>query len=254
MIVLFTDFGRDGPYIAQMTTQIMRRAPGVPVLDLSANVPAFDIRAGAYLLPAYIGEFPPDTVFVCVVDPGVGGQRLPVVLWADERWYVGPGNGLFTLIARRAQSYRVWLIDWMPEVLSSTFHGRDLFAPVAAGLARGSLRLGAEITDAAEAGVVCPDWPDELAQVIYLDGFGNAMTGLRAATLTAETRLAVGGATLLRARTFSDVAPGTAFWFENANGLAEIAVNGGHAGARLGLVPGSPVSVLDGTAGAGVQA
>lgn len=243
VIVLFTDFGRDGPYVAQMQSQIMRRTPGVPVLDLFADVPAFDVQAGAYLLPAYVDEFPPGTVFLCVVDPGVGGTRLPVVLWADERWFVGPGNGLFTLVARRARASRFWHIDWQPDGLSATFHGRDLFAPVAAGLARGSLRLGAELTDPSAAGVVFPDWPDDLAQVIYLDAYGNAMTGLRAAVLPSGARLRAGGQSLGAARTFSDVAMGAAFWYENANGLAEIAVNCGRAADELGLRPGTGVTV-----------
>ena len=240
VIVLFTDFGRDGPYVAQMEAQLMRRAPGVPVLDLFADVPAWDVRAGAYLLAAYAPDFPAGTVFLCVIDPGVGGSRLPVVLWADGRWYVGPGNGLFTLVARRAAEHRFWRIDWRPDTLSASFHGRDLFAPVAARLARGSLHPGTPIDadQAIEAG-----WPDDLPCVIYVDGYGNAMTGLRAGLLDAGARLTAGGTSFGRARTFSDVGVGEAFWYENANGLAEIAVNQGRAAERFALAPGVAVSV-----------
>lgn len=245
MIVLFTDFGRDGPYVAQMQAQILQRAPRVPVLDLIANVPAYDIQAAAYLLPAYVREFPSGTVFVCVVDPGVGGDRLPVVVWADGRWFVGPGNGLFTLVARRADECRFWRIAWKPDALSSTFHGRDLFAPIGARLATGLLHPGDSIADPAAAAVVRPDWPDDLARVIYTDGYGNAMTGLRADTLPNTAELAVGTHRLAHARTYSDVAPGTAFWYENANGLVEIAVSQGHAMADLGLVHGQPVAIMD---------
>lgn len=242
MIVLFTDFGREGPYIAQMQAQIVRRVPGVPVLDLIADVPAYDIEAGAYLLPAYVDEFPPGTVFVCVIDPGVGGDRQPVVMWADGRWFVGPGNGLFTVVARRASQCRIWRIDWEPLTLSSTFHGRDLFAPMGARLARGLLHPGVEIADPVAAGVLRDDWPDELDRVIYIDGYGNAMTGRRAASLPADTVMRIGARTLPRARTYGDVAPGTAIWYENANGLAEIAVSGGNAAAELGLRPGVSVA------------
>ncbi|HZD26702.1 MAG TPA: SAM-dependent chlorinase/fluorinase, partial [Alphaproteobacteria bacterium] len=136
MIVLFTDFGREGPYMGQMRAVLARRAPGVPVIDLIADVPAWDVRAGAYLLPAYAAEFPAGTVFLCVVDPGVGSARQPMALKADGRWYVGPDNGLFELVARRAAAARGWRIDWRPDrPLSASFHGRDLFAPVAADLA-----------------------------------------------------------------------------------------------------------------------
>lgn len=243
MIVLFTDFGRNGPYVAQMQAQFLRRAPGVPVLDLFADVPAYDIEAAAYLLPAYVTEFPTGTVFVCVVDPGVGGQRLPVVVWADGRWFVGPGNGLFTLVARRAEEARFWRIDWEPDTLSSTFHGRDLFAPIGARLAGGLLHPGEGIDDPVAAGIVRPDWPDELARVIYVDGYGNAMTGLRASALAKDAALRVGPRMVPHARTYSDVAAGTAIWYENANGLVEIAVSNGHAAAELGLAPGHPVAI-----------
>lgn len=246
MIVLFTDFGRDGPYLAQMRAQLLRRAPGESVLDLFADVPAFDIRAGAYLLPAYAGEFPAPTVFLCVVDPGVGGERLPVVLWADGRWFVGPGNGLFTLVARRATAHRFWRIDWRPQHLSASFHGRDLFAPVAARLARGLAPPGVPLDDPLVAGVVLPDWPDDLAQVIYLDSYGNAMTGLRARCMPVDACISLAGRELVRARTFSDVAVGTPFWYENANGLVEIAVNRGSAADSLDLRPGMTVEVGSG--------
>jgi S-adenosylmethionine hydrolase len=93
-----------------------------------------------------------------------------------------------------------------------------------------------------------PDWPDDLPAIVYLDHYGNAMTGLRAAQLAADTVLEVAGQRLARQRIFADVPPGGALWYENANGLAEIAVNGGSAAARFGLAPGSPVAVHQGGA------
>jgi S-adenosyl-L-methionine hydrolase (adenosine-forming) len=238
VIILFTDFGLAGPYVGQMRAVLYRRAPRVPVVNLFADAPAHAPKLGAYLLAAYADEFASGAVFLAVIDPGVGGARAAAVVEADGRWFVGPQNGLFAILARRAASFRWWRIDWRPERLSATFHGRDLFAPVAAMLARGKPPPG-EARPAAE--LLRPDWPDDLPAVLYVDGFGNAMTGLRAAGLAAEAVLGLGEHRLRRARTFSDAAPGEAFWFENANGLAEIAVNQGRACDLLGLAPGTPV-------------
>ena len=131
MIVLVTDFGLAGPYTGQVKAVLTQAAPGVPVIDLFADAPAGNAKASAYLLAAYAAWFPAGTVFLSVVDPGVGSERAPVVVEADGRWYVGPGNGLFELVRRRAAVSRCWEITWRPATLSNSFHGRDLFAPVA---------------------------------------------------------------------------------------------------------------------------
>ncbi len=250
-IVLFTDFGFEGPYTGQMKAALARDAPGVPVIDLFADAPAFDSQASAYLLAAYAQEFPLESVFLAVVDPGVGGQRAALAVAAGGRWFVGPDNGLAAIAARRGADAEVWQIVWRPERLSTSFHGRDLFAPVAAALGLGECPgvdspapLTARRRDG--AAMVGKAWPDDLARIVYIDVFGNAMTGLRAATLPANARLGVGGWKLAGAQTFSDVAAGAAFWYENANGLAEIAVNGDCAERRLGLAVGAPVTVLGG--------
>jgi len=172
--------------------------------------------------------------------PGVGGERPAIILEADGRWYVGPGNGLFELVQRRAANTRRFDIAFAPERLSASFHGRDLFAPVAAMLARGEPPPGRPRNDDADRR---PDWPDDLAEIVYIDHYGNAMTGLRAAVLPPEAKLAVAGRVLARATTFGDRPPGTAFWYENSNGLAEIAVNQGRADA-LGLAVGSAVAII----------
>ena len=184
--------------------------------------------------------FPPGAVFVCVVDPGVGSARVPVALSAGGRWYVGPDNGLLAIVARRTGDARWFAITWRPPSLSASFHGRDLFAPVAARLARGEPVPGTPIDAAASCGAA---WPADRAAIVYIDPYGNAMTGLRAAPLPEEAVIAVGARRLRRLRTFSDAAPGAAFWYENANGLAEIAVNRGRADRVLGLRVGSPVRV-----------
>ena len=239
MIVLFTDFGHSGPYVGQMEAVLSRDVPGLPVIDLFQDVPAFEPMLAAYLLAAYVDEFPAGTVFLCVVDPGVGSTRRPAILRADGRWFVGPDNGLFDTVARRATESDWWEITWRPEKMSASFHGRDLFAPVAAKLAAGAEPPG-EARDS--AAFLRPDWPDDLARIVYIDHFGNAMTGTRASTVSDQKLLDVNGHTLSRARTFFDMPWGEAFWYENANGLAEIAVSQGRADRALDLTVGTEVA------------
>lgn len=239
MIALFTDFGCADPYVGQMHAVLAREAPGVPVIDLFHAVPNFNIRAGAYLLPAYVGEFPPETIFVCVVDPGVGGGRRPILLRADRRWYVGPDNGLFQILAHRAAETECREIRWRPASLSASFHGRDLFAPIAARLARGEPPETEPASLTAMPGI----WPGDLAEIVYIDHYGNGVTGLRAGVAQFQA-VKVGGEVLKYARVFSDAPPGQAFWYENANGLVEIAVNGGSAAQRLGFRIGDPLTLI----------
>ena len=240
MIVLFTDFGLTGPYAGQVKAVLHQVAPQVPVVDLFADAPSRDPRASAYLLAAYAPWFPAGTVFLAVVDPGVGGKRPPVALEADGRWFVGPGNGLLEIVHRRADRSRLLEIAWRPPDLSVSFHGRDLFAPVAASLARGQ---PIEAEPRPDGFGRWPDWPDDLAEIVYIDHYGNAMTGLRADRLPADARLLAAEQRIPPARTFSAVAPASCFWYRNANGLAEIAVNMGRADRGLGLAVGMPVSV-----------
>lgn len=244
MIVLFTDFGLAGPYTGQMKAVLAGHAPAVPVIDLFADAPAFQPRLSAYLLGAYCGAVPQGGVLLGVVDPGVGTSRLPVVVRADGRWYVGPDNGLFELVMRRARAVganvEAWTIDWRPDRLSASFHGRDLFAPVAARLAQGEPPPG---TPVPVERVRRPDWPDDLARIVYVDVYGNALTGLRAAMLGDGVELEAGGRRIARARTFGDVPVGEAIWYENSNGLAEIAVNQGRADGVLGLKVGDEVGI-----------
>jgi S-adenosylmethionine hydrolase len=239
IIALFTDFGLAGPYTGQMKAVLHLAAPAVAVIDLFADAPSRNPKSAAYLLAAYAHWFPPGTVFLAVVDPGVGGARAPVIVAADDRWYVGPDNGIFEIVGRRAVTPpRSWEITWRPATLSASFHGRDLFAPVAARLALGETPPGTLRDPGAAA---ARDWPDDLAEIVYIDHYGNAMTGLRANTLPADIRIETAGKTVPPARTFSSVPEGAAFWYENSTGLAEIAVNGGRADAVLGLRIGSTV-------------
>jgi S-adenosyl-L-methionine hydrolase (adenosine-forming) len=212
----------------------------VPAISLFADAPAGQPKPSSYLLAAYAAWFPAGTVLLCVVDPGVGGERRALIVEADGRFYVGPDNGLFEIVLRRAPAARCREITWRPTLLSASFHGRDLFAPVAARLARG------EAPSTAAQGAVperFADWPDDLAEIVYIDHYGNAMTGMRGEAVAVTASLVCGGRKISHARTFSAVPPGTAFWYVNSNGLVEIAVNGGRADRQLGLSIGSKVEV-----------
>lgn len=239
MIVLFTDFGLAGPYTGQMMAVLHREAPEAPVVSLFADAPSARPKPSAYLLAAYSAWFPAGTVLLCVVDPGVGSARRAVIAEADGRLYVGPDNGLFDIVMRRAAAARLWEIAWRPALLSASFHGRDLFAPVAARLAAGETvaALARPASDEAAGRA----WPDDLAEIVYVDHYGNAMTGLRGPAVPPAARLIAGNRKIEPAATFSAVPPGEAFWYVNSNGLAEIAVNGGRADTALGLDIGSAV-------------
>jgi len=250
MIVLFTDFGPGGPYLGQVRLVLARTAPNEQVIELISDAPAHNPKACAYLLPAYAGELDPGTVLLCVVDPGVGGARSPLVVEADGRWFVGPDNGLFAMVLRRAKRSRAWRIVWAPDRLSPLFHGRDLFAPIAGRLAR--LISGADDPDAMDmpAGLMTStiatrydDWPDDLPEVVYIDHFGNAVTGLRASKIPAGVSIIALGHNLEQVRTFSDAPLGALIWYENSSGLVEIAANRARADQRLGAKVGTPVTV-----------
>ena len=186
-IVLFTDFGSGDIYVGQVKAVLQRLAPGIAVIDLLHDAPAFNVRASAHLLAALVGRFAEGSVFLSVVDPGVGGARNAVVVQADQRWYVGPDNGLLSVVAARARMCECRRIVWQPQQLSASFHGRDLFAPVAAALAaQGALPEGwiehAGRLDLEFGG-------DDLPEIIYADHYGNAHTGLRASGITREALL-----------------------------------------------------------------
>jgi len=237
MIVLFTDFGLRGPYVGQVHAVFGRAGDAPPVIDLMHDAPAFDPHAAGHLLAALADGFPAGTVFEGVIDPGVGTSRAPVAVEADGRWYVGPDNGLFDVVSARAAAARWWRITRASDTGFATFDGRDLFAPVALSLARGEAVPGEpmDAPHAANAG-------DERAEIVYVDEYGNAMTGLRT---PAPGRLQVRGHRLPGGRTFADAAPGEALWLVNSIGLVEIAVNRGNAAVQLGLEPGMPVAWVD---------
>ncbi|HEB97627.1 MAG TPA: hypothetical protein ENI96_14490 [Sedimenticola thiotaurini] len=237
-IALFTDFGEAGPYLGQMEMVLHQAGIDVPVVRLQSDAPAFEPRAAAYLLAALVRQAALPTLFLGVVDPGVGGDRLPLLLRVDRHWFVGPDNGLFSRVAAQGRELAMAAVEWRPEHLSASFHGRDLFAPVAARVASGQ-KVETHPLDS----IVGLDWPDRLAEVIYIDPYGNACTGLPADTVDRSRSLMVAGKRIGHARTFGEVPAGTAFWYENSLGLLEIAVNRGRADVTLGLTVGSAVGL-----------
>lgn len=239
-ICLFTDFGASDPYVGEVEAVLDARAPGVRVLRLLNDAPAFAVRAAAHLLAALVTRIPAGQTVLGVVDPGVGTGRGAVALGAGGNWYVGPDNGLFSVIAARADRCEVWRLPAASAEAAPSFHGRDVFAPVAAAIATGRFP---EVGAARAARLDVRFGADDLLEVIYVDHYGNAWTGLRATAVAPARRLEVAGRELPHARVFGEAPPGAPFWYENSSGLVEIAVNRGHAARALGLEVGAPVAL-----------
>jgi len=242
-IVLFTDFGAQDLYVGQLKAVLGERAPRARVIDALHDAPAFDIESSAHLLAALAARYPRDGVFLAVVDPGVGGARDAIIVRADGRSFVGPDNGLLSVVWGRARHRSCRRIVWRPERLSASFHGRDLFAPVAAALAAGRLPRGWAVRSRAPR--ILFD-ADDRPTVIYIDHYGNAMTGIRADPRRRSARLRVGRRALGFARIFEAAPRGSAaFWTVNSLGLVEIAANRASAAHRLGLRVGRRVAWID---------
>ncbi|MCW9045872.1 MAG: SAM-dependent chlorinase/fluorinase [Alphaproteobacteria bacterium] len=241
MFILFTDFGINGPYTGQMKAVLQRGMPEQPVIDLFADAPVWDSEASAYLLAAYTKGFQEGDIFMCVVDPGVGSDRDWGILNADGRWFIGPDNGLFEVVVRRSVNAQWWRGTWEPENLSNSFHGRDIFAPVAVKIAKKE-KIPGELRELEE--IRRKNWPNDLCKLVYFDHYGNGITGISAQSLTKKNCLKVANKTIEYAKTFSSVPKGETFWYENSNGLVEIAVNLGRADQKLSLEIGSRISIL----------
>jgi len=241
LICLVSDFGPGSPYVGQVLAVLSALAPGIPVVDLMSDAASWRADLAAYLLPGLMRDLPGPAVLVCVVDPGVGSDRRALAVEADGHWLVGPDNGLLAVAARRTHRARVLRVDWRPARLSDSFHGRDLFAPVGAALAMGR---DLDCTPVALRELVGSDWPDQRSAVVYVDGYGNLVTGLEAASVPRHSIFELGGRQIGYARVFSEAPVGTPFWYENALGLVEVACNQGRASDLLGVVAGEPLGLL----------
>jgi S-adenosylmethionine hydrolase len=248
VITLLTDFGVDDTYVGQVKGAILAIAPSVTIVDLTHAVPPQDIQAGAFLLWSAVQAFPPGTIHVAVVDPGVGSRRRGLGIDTPRgAVLVGPDNGLLAPAADRLGGihHAVELTQpefWRPTT-SVTFHGRDIFGPVAAHLANGvSLgRLGPTVTDVLH--IELPISDGRRGEVIYVDTYGNLVTNLAGEDLPTHFQVVIGERTVRAAAYYAAVRPGELIALIGSAGLLEISVRDGNAADVTGAHRGTPVSV-----------
>ena len=252
VITLTTDFGTADGFAGAMKGVILSLAPDVSVVDITHDVPPHDIRAGSFALETALPHFPPDAIHVVVVDPGVGSDRAALLVDTGQGRFVAPDNGVLTGVVPETGADRIFTLDrpeyWRPQV-SATFHGRDVFAPVAAHLARGARPDALGTPRAAMARL---PWPrprrrgQEIdAEVIHVDRFGNLITNLRLAELGPElqpARLRVGDYTIDGITPHYAAGDGL-MAVVNSGGRIEIALPGVSAARRLKVGVGTAIHV-----------
>jgi S-adenosylmethionine hydrolase len=241
LITLLTDFGTADGYAAELKGVLLSSAPGVQLVDLSHDIPPQEIDTARMALARFWRRFPPATIHLVVVDPGVGSARRAIAVFSEGRFLVGPDNGVLSpaLVVPGARAVALPV----PADASPTFHGRDVFAPAAADLARGVPfdSLGAPLQDP-----VIRRTPEALrepdgwlrGEVILIDRFGNAVTNLLGVH---AGRVRIGEREIPVGRTYADVPLGDVMALVGSSGLVEIAKRDGNAAAQLGLKRGAPV-------------
>jgi S-adenosylmethionine hydrolase len=245
IITLLTDFGTADSYVAEVKGVLLSRAPGTTLVDVTHELPPGDIRAAAYILGRTWNRFPAGTVHLVIVDPGVGSTRVALALSAQGHRFVGPDNGVFTPVLHDMEVEAVELRK--PAEASSTFHGRDLFAPAAAALASGAglLSLGprfggmpqrlAYTAPRRENGAV-------IGEVVYVDRFGSLITNLTAEQVSPHAMIEIDELEIGPLKqTYNDVATGNLLAYIGSGGAIEIAVRDGSAARRLGVGTGGRV-------------
>lgn len=255
LITLTTDFGTRDPYVAAMKGVLLTLCPAARVVDLSHEIAPHDVLEGALFLAAAVPYFPPGAVHLAVVDPGVGSARRGIVASVSGQLVVYPDNGLLELLQRADAAVAMHAITGHPDLeaaASPTFHGRDLFAPVAARLAAGAWTIedvGPPVEDAVRLKLPALEQltGDALvATVIHVDRFGNAITNVDASHVPAGAHCEIGGDELAIVRTYADVAIGAPCALVGGAGLLEIAINQGSAAEYFGLRRGDHVLVAGG--------
>jgi S-adenosylmethionine hydrolase len=260
IITLTTDFGLNDHFVGAMKGVMLEAAPDAQIIDISHAVQSFDILDGAITISQAYSYFPAGTVHVVVVDPGVGTARRPIILTGDRHLFVAPDNGVLSLIYDREERLSVRHITadhYFREPRSNTFHGRDIFAPVAAALAKGveADRFGEEITDYVRFAAPRPKPIDERTLrgvVLKVDRFGNLITNIAPQDIPKlfeasppAFKIVVGKGQLGRiCATYAEGAPGEAFGILGSMGFLEIATNRGSAFQILGAGKGSEVNVV----------
>ena len=256
MITLLTDFGTADYFVGAVKGAILSVNPRAVIADITHEIPPQDIEAGAFTLLAAYKTFPAGTIHMAVVDPGVGSTRRPIVVNANEQFFVGPDNGIFSYICDRESSHRTFHITaekYFRPAPGSTFHGRDIFAPVAAALSNGVKpeELGREIDDEVRLDSLDPLIKNDgkvKARIIHIDRFGNCITNITRDLFQEweNARLLINGKKIREFRNFygeaSRIAP-FAIW--GSAGFLEISVNGGSAAKILRVKRGDKVVIKD---------
>ncbi len=246
-----TDFGLDDHYVGVLHAVLLREAPGVQRIDLSHGVPPGDLWRASYLLRSAWDFLPGDAVVLAVVDPGVGSDRRAVAVQREDRWLVAPDNGLAAAAGRPTSGIVLDPVRMgLPEP-SPTFHGRDLFAPAAARLARGvkANELGEALDPASLVPCPLPEprvEGDRVQGVIqHVDQFGNLVTNIPASMAKAGCQLRAGWRRITHnVRTYAEGRNGEAVCLVGSSGFLEISVPGGSAAQLLTLAVGDPVELL----------
>jgi S-adenosylmethionine hydrolase len=248
-IVLLTDFGLADHYVGVLHAVLQRGAPGAVRIDLGHDVPPGDLWAASFMLRSAWPHLPPDCVVMAVVDPGVGSSRRALALGAGGRFVVAPDNGIATAVGRADSAVALdWQLMGLAEP-STTFHGRDLFAPAAARLARGNDVAG--LGDAVDVASLVPCPLPEPAEtphgvegvIVHVDRFGNLITNVCAADHTDTTSAVVRGRAVPRVRTYAEARPDEVVLLEGSAGTFELAVNCGSAAESTGLERGDRVTI-----------
>jgi S-adenosylmethionine hydrolase len=256
IVTLTTDFGLKDPFVAEMKAVILSICPTAIIVDVTHEVEKFNIRMGAYMLASAAPYFPEGTVHVAVVDPGVGTQRRQIIVQSKRNFFVGPDNGLLILAAEAQGIKRMYEITsrrlMLPHV-SSTFHGRDIFAPAAAHLANGvpPEDFGPEITDAVKPGFtkVTRDKDTLAGEVLHVDGFGNIITNIRAKDLAdfkegmVQAEFSSHRLQLKVSRTYAEAKPQEALALIGSHNYLEIALNQGNAAAKFHAKAGDKITL-----------
>ena len=252
MITLTTDFGLSDHYVGVMKGVILGIAPTARIVDLSHEVNPYEIVEAAYLIAQAYLYFPKKTVHVIVVDPGVGTARRPILAEAAGQYFVAPDNGVLGLIyAREKHKVRVLSNDrYFLKPVSRTFHGRDIFAPVAAHLAKGvpPARVGKIVEDYLRPASTAPERTGKhvwTGVVLKVDHFGNVITNFRQSDFSGSRfELVLGPHVVSKmALNYAECRPGELFTIEGSSGYLEISIGQGSAARILGCAAGAPVEL-----------
>jgi len=251
IITLTTDFGLSDPFVGIMKGVILSIVPNAQLVDISHDVHSYDILEAAFLIENTYRYFPEGTVHVLVVDPGVGSARRPIAVASHGHVFVAPDNGVLSTVLGN-EVHHITNKSLFLSSVSQTFHGRDIFAPVAAHLARGMQieSVGPRILDFIKKSLPGPrPQGDKLVgTVLRIDKFGNIITNLRRADLHCDFRILVAGSPVTRfCRNFSEAETGEFFAFEGSTGYIEIALNQGSAADRLKVQRGVEIEVESGS-------